>query len=213
MNGRAEKNMNTFTVLSGFTNEQLTAHIVDSSTWGAFKEAVGLPKSRRQDAIKAYLAEHNIDYSSLPETGGRGRQANSQIWQIPEETFAEHVGAATSWIELLELCGCEGFGSIGSLRNRIRELGLNFDHLKGSRGNIPPENVFTANVRVTKGVLLRLLLEERPHKCEKCMAEEWMDVPVPLDVVHLNKKPRDNRKENLQLQCLNCEAVSKVKRS
>jgi hypothetical protein len=58
--------------------------------------------------------------------------------------------------------------------------------------------------------LKRRLLKEglKQHICEYCRLSEWQDIPIPLELHHLNGDNRDNRLENLQLLCPNCHALT-----
>ena len=199
--------MNTNTVLSGLTVDTLQGYLHESKTWVDFKLKCGLPKSRRQDAIRAYLDGRGILYDHLTRTGQSGMQQKSIVWSIPEDQFRQFVQDAFSWSELLEMCGCEGFGNIRTIRRRIKELGVDAEHLKSKQTRQPTpsaEEVFGENVKTTKNVLRKLLLEEREQKCEKCGNIEWQGHPIGLKVVRKIRKARDNRRENLSLMCPNC---------
>ncbi len=199
--------MNTNKVLSGLTADTLQGYLHESRTWIDFKHKCGLPKSRRQDTIRAHLDGRGILYDHLTRTGQSGMQQKSIVWSIPEEQFRQYAQEAYSWAELLELCGCDGFGNIGTVRRRIKELGIDFEHLKSKKVRKPTpsaEEAFGENVKTTKNVLRKLLLEEREQKCEKCGNTEWQGHPIGVKVVRKIRKARDNRRENLSLMCPNC---------
>ena len=46
----------------------------------------------------------------------------------------------------------------------------------------------------------------KKHICEKCWNTTWNDLPIPLELEHLNGDNSDNRLENLKLYCPNCHA-------
>jgi HNH endonuclease len=52
------------------------------------------------------------------------------------------------------------------------------------------------------------LLRTRERRCEKCGRDEWNDLPIPIEVHHVDGNPDHNTEENLQLLCPNCHAQS-----
>lgn len=206
-------NMNTQKALGEFQDQQLTEFLNDSKTWVEFKQKVGIPITRRQYVIRKYLDEHGLNYDHLPKKGDNGMKYKSNIWNLSNVDFADKVQRATNWTELLELCGYQNVGNISTVRRRIREQGLDYKHLD-ERNKIPKpktaDEAFSHN-KVGKGLLRKLLLQERDHKCEKCDRTEWNDHPISLKVVRLNRQSTDNRRENLSLMCANCRYSEKFK--
>lgn len=210
MSKRAHQDMNTYAVLSGKTVDTLQGYLNDSNTWVDFKLKCGLPKSRRQDAIRAYLDDHDLVYDHLTKKGQSGMQQKSVVWSIPKDQFRQYTQDANNWSELLEMCGCEGFGNIKTIRKRIEELDINVDHLaKKDRHQTPSVDMLKLDTKITKGALRKLLLAERDNKCDKCENTEWEGRPIALKAVRKNRNPRDNRRENLSLMCPNCIFATK----
>jgi hypothetical protein len=50
------------------------------------------------------------------------------------------------------------------------------------------------------------LINERGWLCENCLNTKWLGKPIPLEVHHIEKNCDD--KENLQLLCCNCHALT-----
>jgi 5-methylcytosine-specific restriction endonuclease McrA len=52
------------------------------------------------------------------------------------------------------------------------------------------------------------LIRERGHRCEKCKNTEWFDVPIILEIHHIDGNKKNNVRENLQLLCPNCHSTT-----
>lgn len=65
------------------------------------------------------------------------------------------------------------------------------------------EDIQTNKVRIK-------ILEEglKPHKCECCGLETWLDNPIPLEVHHKDGDRTHNELSNYELLCPNCHAFT-----
>ena len=59
----------------------------------------------------------------------------------------------------------------------------------------------------TAGTLRRYKLS-KCSSCESCGLDTWNEMPLPLEVHHVDGDPTNNRALNLQLLCPNCHAVT-----
>ncbi len=121
--------MNSCSVLSDISGSDLEEYLKSSSTWIEFKIKCGLPRSRRQDAIRTFLDTGGLDYSHLPTQGSLGMQQKSQIWSISTYEFKSYVTESKSWTELMQRCGYQDLGNISTARKRIKKLELHCEHL------------------------------------------------------------------------------------
>lgn len=48
----------------------------------------------------------------------------------------------------------------------------------------------------------------KARRCERCLRDEWLGVPIPIELHHINGDPFDNRIENLEILCPNCHALT-----
>lgn len=58
-------------------------------------------------------------------------------------------------------------------------------------------------------IMKKLLREEyKEYKCENCGLIEWMGLPIPLELHHIDGDRDNNTIENFQLLCPNCHALT-----
>lgn len=55
----------------------------------------------------------------------------------------------------------------------------------------------------------RLLDEDfKERRCEKCKNTEWLGLPIPLELHHVDGDRHNNQLDNLQILCPNCHSLS-----
>jgi len=62
----------------------------------------------------------------------------------------------------------------------------------------------TINASLTKSQKKYLLLR-RGNKCEICNNNEWLGLPIPLVMDHIDGNPENNEIKNIRLVCGNCD--------
>lgn len=60
-------------------------------------------------------------------------------------------------------------------------------------------------VFLTPSSIKRYILYKQGHKCSICKSTNWMNLPVPLILDHINGDPYNNSIDNLRLVCGNCD--------
>ncbi|MFE4262304.1 HNH endonuclease [Streptomyces sp. NPDC056883] len=134
----------------------------------------------------------------------------------------EAVAQSFSLAETLRRLGRPVSGSQhAALKRWIQEASLSTAHFtgqghqRGKRGTTtrPADDVLVQHEgerRTTTKTLRRALREIGvPDECAHCgTPPEWLGLPMTLEIDHINGDWSDDRRENLQLLCPNCHAIT-----
>lgn len=137
---------------------------------------------------------------------------------IDKDAFEKAVNGSSSKKEVMERLDLEVRGTSGyrilSYYSSVHGVALpvvsgKTRTSKAIFGNsIPLENIFNGghpNYNTTD--LRKRLVKEgyMENKCEICNLSEWMSMPIPLVLDHINGISWDHRLENLRIICRNCD--------
>lgn len=81
--------------------------------------------------------------------------------------------------------------------------------------DIPMTTILVRNSRYTDMQYLQERLKNElgwEHKCMRCKSTEWCGKQITLHIDHINSVSNDNRIENLQFLCPNCDFQTKNER-
>ena len=79
------------------------------------------------------------------------------------------------------------------------------------RKNIPREKrnamyYIENDIDIASSKLRTLLIRDniKERRCERCKRDTWMDMPIPLELHHIDGDHKNNKLENLMVLCSNC---------
>ncbi len=136
-----------------------------------------------------------------------------------DDQLREAVPASITMAEVLSMLGLSptGAGNRVTVRKKIEDLGLDTSHWKGQSwvghrdffpGKMSLEDILVEGSRYSTSCLLKRLVKEglKERRCEWCLLSEWRELPISLEIDHINGVSNDHRIENLRVLCSNCHA-------
>ena len=138
-----------------------------------------------------------------------------------DEQFISAVASSQSIAGVIKILGLiPAGGNYATVNNKIKELNLDTSHFTGKGWNVglkfkpkeakPLSEILVEGSNYQSHKLVQRLIKEgvKEYRCERCKRTEWENVPIPLELHHINGNRTDNRISNLQLLCSNCHALT-----
>ncbi len=176
--------------------QEVQAIVTSSQSFVEVQEKMNLGSN---NGVRQFIHKHNINYSHF---------SYGQCAKLNDEEFALLVQQCKSIAEVIRSLGLEHAcgGNYGTIGHRIHRLNLDTSHFTGPAWN---RGIYETFDNLThKKAMKNNLLREYGHKCQSCQLSTWLDNPIYLELHHINGVRKDNRKENLQLLCPNCHALT-----
>lgn len=136
---------------------------------------------------------------------------NYTIWT--KEVLEPIVKESISYAECLEKMKLvKAGGNYANLQRNIDKFNIDTSHMLGQAHNKGKE------IKPFEGLIKpfsikKRLLKELGHKCQKCNNSRWNELPITLELEHIDGNNRNNTRENLTLLCPNCHSQTKTWRN
>lgn len=142
-----------------------------------------------------------------------------KLRKYTEQQLSEAIKKSTSLAQTLSRLGVAPYGgNYHVLRRAIKHFNLDTSHFTGQLWNkgktIGPKQTLQRylnnELQISSYKLKGRLLSEGflERRCSKCRNSKWLNVPIPLELHHVNGNHSDNRLDNLRLLCPNCHALT-----
>ncbi|MDO8641463.1 MAG: hypothetical protein Q7R33_07990 [Nitrosarchaeum sp.] len=145
---------------------------------------------------------------------------------IKEDELKEAVINSVCFQDLFKHFNLAGSGHHYRILHRlIKKFDISNSHFTGSGWNrgrhvkcgqvlsldtiLVENSTYTSTNRLRKRLIHENIFEAR---CCNCKLTEWMGRKIPLELEHKNGIKNDHRKENLELRCPNCHALTRFYR-
>lgn len=140
--------------------------------------------------------------------------SNIAKWRsFSKETIEEIVKNSRSNREVAIKLGYapNGGGTMKSLHNMYKELGIDTSHFLGqgwNKNNFDYESFKNGTLKKRGSTTLVPLVALRGRKCECCGLTEWIGQKITLEIHHKDGNRLNNSLENLELLCPNCHSYT-----
>lgn len=126
---------------------------------------------------------------------------------LTEDRIREAARQAKSIAEMCRILDLiAAGGNYGSVKRRLVRYNIDTSHFTGrgwNKDNFSDE----PNSKIS---IKKKLIRDRGHKCEKCKHSVWMELPITLELEHIDGNNSNNEETNLLLLCPNCHAQTKT---
>lgn len=203
-------------ILNKISDEDFKAAVEQSHTWSELAIILGYKHTTARINHKLQQRANQLGLSEDPfKTKRQAAKTPNSIWKYTDDEFACLVQEATNWNDLYRKLGythSQG-GPHSPIQKRVRELNLSVEHFnpftQEQFNKVPDDKIFIENSKASHATLRRRVLKNNllPYYCNICgLPPYWQDKPLVLVLDHINGNHVDNRIENLQWVCPNCNS-------
>lgn len=132
--------------------------------------------------------------------------------QFTDEQIQSFINNSRSVRELATKLGyaSDGGGSIANVKAMLKQKQFDTSHFLGQSWHKDDFDYtrFQYGKVINISDALNAIVAIRGRKCECCQNTLWNNMPIPLEVHHLDGNHLNNQLENLQILCPNCHALT-----
>lgn len=122
------------------------------------------------------------------------------------EEIIEYSKEVYSIAGLLKKLGLKPIGgNYLNIKKHLQRLNIDTSHWTGKAWNKGKQLKNIKDYTRSKYVKISLI-KIRGNKCESCKLDSWLDLPIMLELHHIDGK--SNNEENLVLLCPNCHSLT-----
>lgn len=192
-----------------WSKENLVRCVENSTTFKDIIEKLGLKVGASSyQSLKLYLEKYEIDFRS---------DYTKHHWE--KDNLSKLICESINHTDVLIKMNLIPHGSnFRTLNKYIEKYDIDISHFEsfykrsrfGRREKVKLSEVLTENSNYDRAILKKRLFEEgiKERKCELCGQDEnWNGKKMSLIIDHINGINNDNRIENLQIVCPNCNST------
>jgi predicted O-linked N-acetylglucosamine transferase (SPINDLY family) len=204
-------------ILKNLSDKEFAEIIKSCSTWSEALTKCGLKIRNRQFERKMQKIDEEYK-AHLPTCYGG---LYSKIGKYTDEYYKELIENNTSWDDILEKMKYTNIQLINNVKRHLDSINIDYKHLsypvrlnKYSK----LEDILVENSHYPLGSMNKLKIrlvnelnwEEKCSGCyKKTHVTNWSgEIPIPLQVDHINGIHTDNRIENLRFLCGTCHSLT-----
>jgi hypothetical protein len=141
------------------------------------------------------------------------KKLSDVLLEFSKDKLISLIEKCSSSREILIQLGFDRRHNFNALDKKLKSLGIDFRLFiqKKSKNisRISNDKIFCSHSHVCNSTLKKRIIKDSllEHKCKKCGLEDsWNNLPIVLQIDHINGIRNDNRLDNLRFLCPNCHS-------